>query len=166
MRFERVRVRGRGGQKYSLCRRPDTTHRLSVPIRSGGSSLHSSPARRRIRYAYLSPVRTSKTASAKTRNASTRPRAPASDAIAPIRGRARALECYHFPLEYNRAIGPRPACNRCARRGLSRAIASLVFECALAKGCWRRDACRAMGEARLYSSGHDQGTRGTQMTHI
>ena len=99
--------------------------------------------------------------SAKPRMAHTRARAPASDAIDPNWERARAFECYHFPLEYNRAIGPRADCNRCARAGLSCAIASLVFECALAKGCWGRDACRAMGRERLYSSRQYHGTRGT-----
>ena len=100
--------------------------------------------------------------SAKTQMAHTRPRAPASDAIAPIRGRARALECYLFPLEYNRAIGPQADYNRCARMGLSRAIASLVFECTLAKGRSRRDACRSMGRAGHWT-GLSQGFRGTQM---
>ena len=39
------------------------------------------------------------------------------------------------------------ACNPCARRWLSCAIAPLVFECALAKGRSRQDACPAMGRA-------------------
>ena len=102
---------------------------------------------------------TSERPSAKTQTAHTRPRAPASDAIAPNWGRARAFECYLFPLEYNRAIGPQADCNRCMRAGLSRAIASLVFECALAKGRSRQDACRAMGRAGHWT-GHFWGSRG------
>ena len=102
--------------------------------------------------------------SAKTQMAHTRPRAPASDAIASNWGRAHAFECYLFPLEYNRAIGPRADCNRCARRWLSWAIAPLVFECALAKGRSRQDACRAMVRAgRLGVSGV---LRAPRCTHI
>ena len=56
------------------------------------------------------------------------------------------------------------ACNRCARRWLSWAIAPLVFECALAKGRSRQDACRAMGRAgRLGVSGV---LRAPRCTHI
>ena len=67
--------------------------------------------------------------SAKARTAHTRLRAPASDAIAHNWGRARAFECYLFPLEYNRAIGPRPDCNR---------LQSLRAQVALVRDCTAR----------------------------
>ena len=54
------------------------------------------------------------------------------------------------------------ACNCCVRAGLSRAIASLVFECALAKGRSRWDACRVTGGACCYS-GPYWGPRGIRM---
>ena len=86
--------------------------------------------------------------SAKTQTAHTRPRAPASDAIAPIRGRARALECYLFPLEYNRAIGPRADCNR---------LQSLRARGALAGDCstrFRMHPCQgSFAPGRLSSNG-------------
>ena len=52
--------------------------------------------------------------------------------------------------------------NRCGRGGLSRAIASLVFECTLAKGRSRWDARRAMGRAG-HTVGRFRGIRGIQM---
>ncbi|KAI0713740.1 hypothetical protein C8Q76DRAFT_468987 [Earliella scabrosa] len=90
-------------------------------------------------------------ASAKARTAHTRLRAPASDAIAPNWGRARAFECYLFPLEYNRAIGPRPDCNRSARRR------PLVCDCVAR---FRMRACQGLFALERLSSDGSGGPLG------